>query len=354
MTAKHYKNHSKVTRNASHGVTLVELLVAMAIGLLIVLAAVAVLTASRRGATTVDAASQLRDDARFSTSLIQRLVVQTGFEDMQWARAPYSDSIGKYEIQNGFSINDPDIKPNIFGYDNSTPSASDPLNAVTTRTAGSLGYGSDILILQYQTAAKDSGSVADDSMISCNGNAPTSVAIDRSDRISSILYVDISTTSGQPALMCKTRNDATGIWSTVPLIDGVESFQVLYGVDNVTPNAVPTGHSDGLAKRYLRASQLTVSGNGSATHVNWRRVNSLRIGLVLRGPPGSAQETSSQTLYPLGSPNLSSASDPGTTFTANDSRLRQTVTFTIHLRNCQNQGYQSDASTSSCDVEMPS
>lgn len=347
MSANNHQNRPSTARNASHGLTLVELMVAMAIGLLIVLAAVAVLTASRRGASTVDAASQLRDDARFATSLIQRLAVQTGFEDMQWTRAPYSDSAKKYEFQNDVNINK--LIPNIYGYDNSIPSASDPINTVTTRAAGALGYGSDVLILQYQTAAMDSGKVTDESMISCDGSASKSIGVNRSDRLASIIYVDISASSGQPALMCMT-----GPGSPIPLIDGVENFQVLYGVDNVVPNAAPTGHSDGLARRYLRASQLTVPGNDDATKVNWRRVNSLRIGLVLRGPVGSAQETSSQTTYPLGSPNLSSASDPGAAYTTNDARLRQTVNFTIHLRNCQNQGYQTDASTSPCDVEMPS
>ena len=48
-------------RRTVRGFTLVELLVAMAIGLLIVLITVATLTASRQGATVVDAAAQLRD-----------------------------------------------------------------------------------------------------------------------------------------------------------------------------------------------------------------------------------------------------------------------------------------------------
>lgn len=352
MTAKYHQSRPKTAGSAAYGLTLVELMVAMAIGLLIVLAAVAVLTASRRGASTVDAASQLRDDARFATSLIQRLTVQTGFEDMQWARAPYSDSPQKYKLQNGVDINN--LRPNIFGYDNSIPSASDPLNTVTARTSGTIGFGSDVLILQFQTAAMDDGSGTDGGMISCDGWPSNSIGADKSDRLVSILYVDLSASSGQPALMCIKINDDGTFSKPTPLIDGVENFQVLYGVDNVVPNTAPTGHSDGLAKRYLRASQLTVSGNDPATYVNWRRVNSVRIGLVLRGSTGSAQSVTSQTLYPLGSSNLSSPSDPGSTYTANDSRLRQTVTFTIHLRNCQNQGYQTDAGTSPCDVEMPS
>lgn len=74
----------------SRGLTLVELLVAMAVSLLVILAAAAALLAGRRGAETVDVAGQLRDNGRFASEVIQRLVVQTGFEDVQYAVLPYA------------------------------------------------------------------------------------------------------------------------------------------------------------------------------------------------------------------------------------------------------------------------
>ena len=55
------------------GLTLVELMVAMAISLLITLAAVAALIVSRQGFTALDASSQLRDNGRFAADLLQRL-----------------------------------------------------------------------------------------------------------------------------------------------------------------------------------------------------------------------------------------------------------------------------------------
>lgn len=344
------------SRQAAYGLTLVELLVALAIGLLIVLAAVAALTASRRGATTVDAASQLRDDTRFATDLIQRLAVQAGFEDATFASAAYRTNVKEYALANpsssGGQIDIASLMPGIYGYDNAIPSPTDPLNTVTARTGGSLGYGSDVLILQYQTV-RVTDTTTDGSMITCDGSAPAMPPTDRADRAISVLYVDVS--SGEPTLMCIKRNEATGIFATpTPLLKGVEDFQVLYGVDNVTPNTVPTGNSDSVPDRYLRASEMTVAGNPAATMTNWRRVRSLRIGLVLRGPQGSAQEYGSQTWYPLGGINFSSAGDPGSAFTATDSRLRQVVTFTVQLRNCQNQGYQPSSSTVPCDVVMPS
>ena len=101
---------------------------------------------------------------------------------------------------------------------------------------------------------------------------------------------------------------------------------------------------DFLADRFLRADQIIVTGDPIATNANWRRVRSIRIGMVLRGPPGSAINQTAQTFYPLGSGQdsatgaigsaMSSANDTGTIFAPTpDGRLRQAVTFTVHLRN---------------------
>ena len=123
---------------------------------------------------------------------------------------------------------------------------------------------------------------------------------------------------------------------------GVENFQVLYGVDGST--AAEPNRAD----RFLRADQITVAGNALATNNAWRRVRSIRIGMVIRGPAGSSQDMNAQTFFPFG-PAVSSTggavgsafvstNDPGTSFAPTpDGRLRQAVTFTIHLRNFQDQ-----------------
>jgi type IV pilus assembly protein PilW len=98
----------------------------------------------------------------------------------------------------------------------------------------------------------------------------------------------------------------------------------------------------------LRADQMAVTGNAAATTANWRRVRSIRIGMIVRGAPGSQQlaNTTADRLYPLGGGKesstgtaglaLSSTNDIGTVFTPPiDGRLRQVVTFTVHLRNDQ-------------------
>lgn len=342
-------HHKQKIRQA--GLTLVELLVAMAIGLIIVLAATAALLASRSGATAVDAASQLRDSARFATDLIQRLGDQAGFEDYAYSTKPYRTTLASYKMENGSDFSN--MKPSILGFDNAKPSPSDPLNTSVAWSATSPAAGSDTLILQYQAATNNRDSTtSDNSMIVCDGTSPSSPSASRDDRLISVLYVDVN--NGEPSLMCITKNPTTGLFkSPTPLLGGVERFQVLYGVDNVNANTAPTGNSDSVPDRYLRADQLTVSGNAAATNTNWRRVRSLRIGLVLRGPVGSAFQSEQKQINAFNNSDLSSSADAGTQYTPTDSRLRQVVTFTVQLRNCQNQGFQPNSSTTPCDVVMP-
>ena len=312
-----------MNRQKLAGLTMVELMVALAISLLITLAAVAALVVARRGFDTVDSASQLRDNMRFSADLIQRLGAQTGYKEPQYLPG---------------TLSVPSTNANIGGFNNSEIVSITNINTINTAARTDAG-GSDILILRMQGNA-------DGSVINCSGSPAnaTNVAEDRS-----VSIIHVAESQGELALMCSTFDTNSFVLpiSAQPIIQGVENFQVLYGTDGVTPNAAPTLAQDSVPDRFLRADQLVVAGNDVATQNNWRRVRSLRIGMLLRGPPNSQQEKVAQVFYPLGLAKasasgvvgsaLSSGSDAGTLFNAPvDGRLRQTMTFTVHLRNDQN------------------
>ncbi len=314
---------------AQRGVTLVELMVALVLGLLIVVAALAALTVSRQGFRTVDAASQLRDDGRFAASIIQRIVTQGGYLDFKHAstRAASAFLVGGPDVTN--------VEPNIKGFNNATY-ASGLVEGSSNTPSGTSLNNSDLLIIRFQpgTVPKTDGTEkADLSMIDCGGNQLNTIPTGPNDRIISAFYVDLN--NGEPSLMCAWK-DTAGAWQTQPLVQGVETLQVLYGVDGVTAGQAPTAATDSVPEQYLRADQL-VAPSIAATNENWARVRSIRVGLVLRGPTRSAQDLAVPAQYPLGATGvMNSASDPGSVFPAQtDGRLRQTVTFTIHLRNIQ-------------------
>ena len=322
--------------SCQRGMTLVELLVALALGLLVALAATIALTVSRRGFTTVDAASQLRDGARFSVDVINRVLVQAGFEDLTYA-------VSTRKSEDGVSADPP---PSIFGFNNALASATDPVGA---SMSGGIN-GSDVLVVRYQAGETYPGSgTTDGTMIDCQGNTvpPNAVPVNRDDRMASVFHVAMS--SGEPSLMCTTV--IGGIVSAAqPVVQGVEDFQVLYGVDGVVANTAPaaTMVKPVRADRYLRADQLMVPGNAAGTNANWRRVKSVRIGMLLRAAAFTAQDSVATVFYPFGvAPSsaggrgsaLSAASaDPGSVFETTgqtDRRLRQVVSFTVYLRNAQ-------------------
>lgn len=315
------------------GLTLVELMVALVISLIVVLAAAAALLLSRQGFSQVDASSQLRENAKYAEALIQRLAVQTGYRDVIFAATP------RYGNTSGMSTE----KPSIYGFNNRERGADQKSYEASTseRTVGTPGYGSDILVLRFQSSAITDGSTkTDEAIIDCSGFAPKVAMNDRFERYSSVFHVAPSS-DGEMALMC-TRwpdSDDGGNADTQPLISGVENFQVLYGADGITAADTTFATADSVPDAYLRADQITVSDATIALQ-RWQRVRSIRIGMVLRGAPGTAIGDTNIEITPFGTDTssqiLASDVDPGTKYTPpNDGRLRQVVSFTIHLRNPQ-------------------
>lgn len=322
------------------GVTLVELMVALAVSMIVALAALAALNIARQGFTVNDSASQLRENGRFVSDLLQRLIVQTGFKDLSYSTTTRPTNVA------GIVSNPP---PAIYGLNNRSRVSTDAWDAGTAWTSGATGYGSDILVLRFQPSSTSStATTADGSMINCNGESLTTPPTNRDDRAISILHVGTDS-DGEPSLMCSSIPVNSSTVTQTTLVRGVENFQVLYGTDSIAPNnTATTSTPDSLPDRYLRADQLTVSGNPTATYFNWRRVRSVRIGMVLRSPLGQSNDATSATFLPFGAglgsssgsagSALSSSNDPGTTAGENtftDTRYRRAVTFTVHLRNDQ-------------------
>lgn len=328
-----------ITSRKQHGLTLIELLVALGLGLLVVVIAATALLLGQQGYRSVDATTQLRDRERFATDLLARVIIQAGYQDLGAANVSLRSTAALLG-------NDPD--PDIYGWNNAVYKLPDDLilsestKIVSGNRPGSCTVndtscknGSDVLVIRYQGVSSPTNAVnADNTMINCMGQGEAGLTNGNlNDRAVSIFHVTRGA-NGEPALSCSYYNFSTGLWAvSSPMIEGVESFQVLFGTDGVTPTLAPTAAQDTVADRWLRADQLTVAGNAAATRENWRRVRAVRVGLVLRGPVGSALQASTATLAPLGS-LYASTSDTGSNLAvAADGRLRQQSTFTVHLRN---------------------
>lgn len=327
--------------HAQRGLTLVELLVALGLGLVVVVIAATALLLGQQGYRDVDTTTQLRDRERFAADLIAKVILQAGYQDLGAATV----SLRSTAVQSGQD----DPEPDVYGWNNAVYAAPDDLIvSETTKIADgnrpskcgavndtSCKNGSDVLIIRYQGVTSPTDPTkSDNSMINCRGEGESGLSTgDLNDRAASVFHVTRDT-SGEPSLSCSYYNFASGAWvASTPLIEGVESFQVLFGTDGVSPGLAPSGTQDSVAERWLRADQLTVAGNVASTRENWRRVRAVRIGLVLRGPVGSAQQSTTATMAPLGSMYASSSDTGSELAVAADRRLRLQSTFTVHLRN---------------------
>ncbi len=223
----------------SKGVNLIELLIAMAIGAIILLGITSIYASSKKASSVQTGLSRVQENGRFVMEFLTRDIRMAGF-----------------------------------------PQGAGPLafNDVTT-TEGAAG-ASDQITLQYN---QPTPLTAD-----CNGNLIDPI----------VNQYDIQLNANNvPGLFC----------NNVELIEGIDSLQILYGMD--TDN-IP----DGVANTYITADDIAN---------RWARIVSVRIAVLAN----SIQETSNmktRKFYTV----------PGTNINGfNDNKNRRVFTATIMLRN---------------------
>lgn len=107
---------------------------------------------------------------------------------------------------------------------------------------------------------------------------------------------------GQSVLMRATYDG--GAWTASPLVPGVQTMQVLYGVDT---------NADGIVDQYVPASAVTAA----------TPVYSVRLGFLIEGQPGSAGASNPTQFTILGT----------TVNTPQDTLQRRVYEMTVDLRN---------------------
>jgi type IV pilus assembly protein PilW len=244
------------------GMSLAELLVALALGLGVLLAGGVLMTGANRAYVAHEDAAAIDDGGRHALALIGRAVRQGAFID--WERmhaAPVPELAAPLAGLDSRSL----VKTSA-GIDN-------PLkNAI---------HGSDVLAVRHAGAGAPPH--GDGSVIDCAG-----FPVHAAREAWSIFYV-ARNGDGLAELRCKYRGAAN--WSADAVVAGVEGFQVLYGLDTDTP-------PDGMPNRYVNASALAAldaalapAGAGQAAfnaNTWWKRVASVQVALLLHGERPSA------------------------------------------------------------------
>ncbi|MCC7683074.1 PilW family protein [Janthinobacterium sp. FW305-128] len=310
------------------GMSLVELLVALSLGALLMLAASGVLVAASGSYGDQSASARLDDNGRYVLDTIARAVRQTAYVNWDSSAAPVAHA--------------DDDSANVAGLD--ARSLGKNSEGISGALPGAL-HGSDVLALRYYGAGKEEG--GDGSVLNCAGFG-VGAAQTEAQRGWSIFYVAHGA-DGEGELRCKYRG-ANG-WGADAVIRGVDGFQVLYGLDTDTP-------PDGVANRYVNASALdaydaalVLQGADAAARqrdlrrrTHWKRVASVRVALLLHGEADQADKMAELgpaqfDLFGKAYAEAHGAGDTGVRVAraslpaATRSRLRQLLQTSIMLRN---------------------
>ncbi|MEA5098214.1 MAG: PilW family protein [Burkholderiaceae bacterium] len=332
------------TAKKQRGLTLVELMVSIVLGLMVVLAATALLVSSKSSYTTQDDESVVRDAGRYALENITRSVRQSAFVNLDTETVANSGT-----LQAPITMTST-MSANLKGYDGKTL-ISDSSATLTDSDVTSDGVvnGSDVLAVRFfGVGNKTTGSINKDgygSIVDCAGfgvSAPTSQTTADADRGWSIYYVAKDAT-GEPQLRCKYRGESSkGYgWSSESIVRGVESFQVLYGVDT---------DNDKIPNQYLTATQIDALDAAAAKdnpgktlneYTYWKKVVVIKVALLMRGEKNVQGDTSTMVfdLFGKAYSDANASNDTGSHIEVSKldaqvkKRVRKLFETTIQYRN---------------------
>jgi type IV pilus assembly protein PilW len=281
-------------RSRQRGLTLAELMIAITLGFFVTLAAGSLLVAASGAYLAQTQSAEAEEGARYALDMIGRAVRQAAYVD--WQHADIGSVTGGAQ------------PARLAGLDaRSVPKASQGIQGALATSI----HGSDVLAVRFPGAGappKGDGSVLD-----CAG-----FPVHDHEEGWSIFYVARSE-QGEAELRCKYRGAAG--WGADAVIAGVDSFQVLYGLDTDEP-------ADGVPNRYVNATAVDaldaalVLGGASAAERDqdlrrrtyWKRIVSVQYALLLRGARAGAAPAAGRS-YDLFGPAYGQtygAADPGT------------------------------------------
>ncbi len=213
------------------GYTLVEILVALFIGIFLLVGLFTILQNTRRTSSNQTALTQLQDEQRMAMSLLTDVIQNAGYFDPN-------------------TITSAVALPALAATGLATASAL----TASQGLSGSDAAAGDMILVRYAT--NGTGSAAPDGIENCNGGT----------NATALTYINTFYISSN-SLYCSTDGTNT---TGIPLVAGVENMQIYYGVSTTAAtNNVDT---------YMTATQVQGSTLG------WAAVTSVRVTLTFLNP----------------------------------------------------------------------
>jgi type IV pilus assembly protein PilW len=341
------------------GVSLVEVMVAMTLGMIIIAGLGYIYLSAASAFRSLEAASRVQENVRFAFERISHDVRMAGFTGCSYSQTFNELANPSIWYQNLFG------RP-LTGYDDA--SAAIPAEFASARDGDSQARprlrGDALVVLRAddsrdylvavssvpeltlgpsydpvsRTMKVPDDIVAGERLVATDCNRATllqaqsavsagTLAINVSDstklamapfRMHKFLgsaYYIANNDSGEPALYWLRLSDGLASPVAVELVPGVEAMEVRYGVDTGSP-------PDGSVDVYTSAEGVLAAAAGATDDDKWRRVLAVRVSLVTVST--AAQQINSQIVpYWFG----------GVQVTPGDRRMRKVFTTTIAIRN---------------------
>jgi type IV pilus assembly protein PilW len=312
-------------RTQSFGWTIIELLIAVALGSMLTLLPSGLLLAAAGNYRHHTDSAWLDDGGRYALDIMAQAIRQGAYVNWDSAAAPVALDI--------------DGPPLIGGWDaHSLSRSSDGIEAPLPAVAN----GSDVLAVRF--AGHGQGTSGDGSSVNCGGFG-VAAPVDDDGLGWSIFYVALDD-RGYGELRCKyLGNSSSGNWGADAIVRGVESFQVLYGLDTDLPaDGVPNQYVNATAIRALDAALVLVGSTPQTLQrdlnrkTHWKRVCSVKLALLLHGDTNTRADRVALR-FDLFGPAYAGSSDLGTRILEADIpeaerwRVRRLFGLTVALRN---------------------
>lgn len=276
-------------RQRQRGLTVAELMIAMALGLAVLLACGKLLIGVTQAYAMQVEAEAMDEAGRYALDAVARAVRQSAHVDRAASPTP-----------------DPTLPARIAGLDaRSVPRNGQGIDAALPDAVN----GSDVLALRFPGSGPPPK--GDGGTVDCAG-----FPVHAGEEGWSIFYVGRNA-QGEAELRCKYHGNSN--WSADAVAGKVDGFQVLYGLD---------GDGDGVPERYVNASTLAVLDAGLMLNganpmqraqdlnrrTHWKRVAAVRVALLLHGPrlDSGAGKDAGYALFGPGHASAQAGGDPGT------------------------------------------
>lgn len=360
-------NSKNTGRRGQAGFSLVELMVALALGMLVVVALGYVFLGSKQSMRSMDATSRIQENARNVFETMSYDIRMAGFAGCAhstranvlnnantWGSSFFDFPLQGYE--EGQSTFPSEFAANVlrgdaltvlradnqreYLVDSHVPEAAQfnltsnhdiKLGEIVVATdcshaavlqMSNANINNSISTLVHNTGAGSPGNCTKGlgAPVDCSNPLGTSYTFapgSRILRLSSVAYHLRLNAEGEPALYRLRQIASAGVanWVAEELAEGVENMQLTYGVDT-------SATADGAVDAYVTADQVANVAPGASLDEKWRRVLSVRVSLLMVSQSNESITTMPQR-YTFN----------GVTTTPNDRRLRKVMDYTIAVRN---------------------